>query len=84
MAACTVCDMYREVIEHPWSLPEDIHAALDLERGRDRVGCIALALPDFKKATPGAALEPGQHREVGCAARAFQCVAQRQRPAVVL
>ena len=23
-----VCDMYREAIEHPWSLPDDIHAAL--------------------------------------------------------
>ncbi|MBX7210645.1 MAG: c-type cytochrome [Verrucomicrobiaceae bacterium] len=31
-----VCDMYREVIEHPWSIPDDIHAALDLLRGRDR------------------------------------------------
>ncbi|HSI63480.1 MAG TPA: PVC-type heme-binding CxxCH protein [Candidatus Saccharimonadia bacterium] len=25
-----VCDMYREAIEHPWSLPDDIHAAIDL------------------------------------------------------
>ena len=24
-----VCDMYREVIEHPWSIPDDIHAAVD-------------------------------------------------------
>ncbi|MFN7564027.1 MAG: PVC-type heme-binding CxxCH protein, partial [Prosthecobacter sp.] len=31
-----VCDMYREVIEHPWSIPDDIHAAVDLLRGRDR------------------------------------------------
>ena len=31
-----VCDMYREVIEHPWSIPDDIHASLDLLRGRDR------------------------------------------------
>ena len=43
-----VCDMYREVIEHPWSLPEDIHAALDLERGRDRGRLYRLAPPDFK------------------------------------
>ena len=28
-----VCDMYREVIEHPWSIPDDIHAAVDLEAG---------------------------------------------------
>ena len=31
-----VCDMYREVIEHPWSIPDDIHAAVDLLRGRNR------------------------------------------------
>jgi putative membrane-bound dehydrogenase-like protein len=43
-----VCDMYREVIEHPWSLPEDIHAALDLERGRDRGRLYRFAPPDFK------------------------------------
>jgi putative membrane-bound dehydrogenase-like protein len=44
----TVCDMYREVIEHPWSLPEDIHAALDLERGRDKGRLYRLAPPGFK------------------------------------
>ena len=43
-----VCDMYREVIEHPWSLPDDIHAALDLERGRDRGRLYRLAPPDFQ------------------------------------
>ncbi len=48
-----VCDMYREVIEHPWSLPDDIHAALDLERGRDAGRLYRLAPPDFKpRATP--------------------------------
>jgi len=31
-----VCDMYREVIEHPWSIPDDIHAVVDLLRGRDK------------------------------------------------
>ncbi|MFN0078533.1 MAG: PVC-type heme-binding CxxCH protein [Prosthecobacter sp.] len=31
-----VCDMYREVIEHPWSIPDDIHSAVDLLRGRDK------------------------------------------------
>jgi putative membrane-bound dehydrogenase-like protein len=31
-----ICDMYREVIEHPWSIPDDIHAAVDLLRGRDK------------------------------------------------
>lgn len=43
-----VCDMYREVIEHPWSLPDDIHAALDLERGRDMGRLYRLTPPGFK------------------------------------
>jgi len=43
-----VCDMYREVIEHPWSVPDDIHAALDLQRGSDRGRLYRLAPPNFK------------------------------------
>lgn len=39
----TVCDMYREVIEHPWSIPDDIHAAVDLLRGRDKGRLFRLA-----------------------------------------
>ncbi len=31
-----VLDMYREFIEHPWSIPDDIHARLDLRSGSDR------------------------------------------------
>ena len=31
-----LCDMYREVIEHPWSLPENIKKLLDLNSGNDR------------------------------------------------
>ncbi|MEO6036132.1 MAG: PVC-type heme-binding CxxCH protein, partial [Verrucomicrobiota bacterium] len=31
-----VIDMYREVIEHPWSLPEQIKKHLDLNSGNDR------------------------------------------------
>lgn len=30
-----VADLYREAIEHPWSLPESYHARMDLQRGRD-------------------------------------------------
>jgi putative membrane-bound dehydrogenase-like protein len=43
-----VVDMYRETIEHPWSIPEDIKAALDLESGRDRGRLWRLAPPGFK------------------------------------
>jgi putative membrane-bound dehydrogenase-like protein len=31
-----VCDMYREVIEHPWSIPDEIKHHLDLNQGNDR------------------------------------------------
>lgn len=31
-----ICDMYREVIEHPWSIPEEIKKYLDLNSGNDR------------------------------------------------
>lgn len=31
-----ICDMYRETIEHPWSIPEGIKKHLDLNSGFDR------------------------------------------------
>ncbi len=44
-----VIDMYREVIEHPWSLPEQIKKHLDLNSGNDR-GRIYRVVPDnFKQ-----------------------------------
>ncbi|AMV37203.1 PVC-type heme-binding CxxCH protein [Planctomyces sp. SH-PL62] len=42
-----VLDMYRETIEHPWSIPEDILARLDLRSGEDRGRIYRLAPPDF-------------------------------------
>jgi putative membrane-bound dehydrogenase-like protein len=47
-----VLDMYRENIEHPWSIPEDIHAAVDLEAGRDMGRIWRLAPPEFKPPGP--------------------------------
>ncbi|HVW35745.1 MAG TPA: PVC-type heme-binding CxxCH protein, partial [Pirellulales bacterium] len=49
-----VCDMYRETIEHPWSIPDDIKEQLDLESGRDRGRIYRLAPKGFKppKFTP--------------------------------
>jgi len=56
-----VLDMYREVIEHPWSLPQGIKKHIDLNSGNDR-GRIWRIIPEgFKrpdapklgKATPG-------------------------------
>lgn len=44
-----IADMYREVIEHPWSLPESIKKHLDLNSGHDR-GRIYRIVPDnFKQ-----------------------------------
>ena len=44
-----MADMYREVIEHPWSLPESIKQHLDLNSGHDR-GRIYRIVPDgFKQ-----------------------------------
>ncbi len=34
--ALYIADMYREIIEHPWSLPESIKKHLDLNSGNDR------------------------------------------------
>jgi putative membrane-bound dehydrogenase-like protein len=31
-----ICDMYREIVEHPWSIPEEIKHHLDLNSGNDR------------------------------------------------
>jgi putative membrane-bound dehydrogenase-like protein len=42
-----VCDMYREVIEHPWSIPDEIKKHLDLNNGNDR-GRIYRLVPDEK------------------------------------
>ncbi len=47
-----VCDMYRETIEHPWSIPDDIKAHLDLESGRDRGRIYRLTPPKFHVPAP--------------------------------
>ena len=44
-------DMYREVIEHPWSLPEPLKSKLDLNSGNDR-GRIYRIAADGSKARP--------------------------------
>jgi putative membrane-bound dehydrogenase-like protein len=43
-----VLDMYREHIEHPWSIPDDIKAQLDLRSGSDRGRIYRLAPPGFR------------------------------------
>jgi putative membrane-bound dehydrogenase-like protein len=47
-----VLDMYRETIEHPWSIPDDIKQRLDLESGRDRGRIYRLAPAGFAPPKP--------------------------------
>ena len=47
-----VLDMYRETIEHPWSIPDDIKAQLDLSSGNDRGRIYRLAPPGFTAPKP--------------------------------
>ena len=88
----TVLDMYRETIEHPWSIPDDIRAQLDLRSGSDRGRIYRLTPPGFRRRpTPrlgraGTAelvrlLEHpnGWHRET-----AHRLLHQRQDPAAVV
>lgn len=46
-----VCDMYREIIEHPWSLPPGIKKHLDLNSGSDR-GRIYRIVPEHFRSPP--------------------------------
>lgn len=43
-----VLDMYRENIEHPWSIPDDIKAQLDLTSGKERGRIYRLVPPGFE------------------------------------
>lgn len=47
-----LCDMYRETIEHPWSIPDDIKRQLDLQSGRDLGRIYRLAPAGFRYAPP--------------------------------
>ncbi|PYM14757.1 MAG: hypothetical protein DME18_06045 [Verrucomicrobia bacterium] len=44
-----IADMYREVIEHPWSLPESIKKHLDLNSGNDRGRIYRIVPEGFKQ-----------------------------------
>jgi putative membrane-bound dehydrogenase-like protein len=47
-----VLDMYREVIEHPWSLPPGIKKHLDLNSGNDRGRIYRIVPEKFKRRGP--------------------------------
>ncbi|MEY4484736.1 MAG: hypothetical protein RL693_2188, partial [Verrucomicrobiota bacterium] len=46
-----VCDMYREVIEHPWAIPDEIKQHIDLNSGGDR-GRIYRIVPEGGPLSP--------------------------------
>jgi len=48
----TVLDMYRETIEHPWSIPDDIKAQLDLTSGKECGRLYRLTPPQFAVPNP--------------------------------
>jgi len=50
--ALYVLDMYRETIEHPYSIPEDIKKHLRLESGDDRGRIYRLVPPDWERPQP--------------------------------
>lgn len=52
-----VLDMYRETVEHPYSIPEEIKAHLHLTSGRDRGRIYRLVSPGMKRRTP---IKPGE------------------------
>jgi len=45
-------DMYRETIEHPVSIPDDIKALVDLESGYDKGRIWRLVPPDYRRVRP--------------------------------
>jgi putative membrane-bound dehydrogenase-like protein len=47
-----IIDMYRETIEHPWSLPENLKKFLDLNSGNDRGRIYRLAPDGFRQPKP--------------------------------
>lgn len=44
-----VIDMYREVIEHPWSIPPNLKKLVDLDSGRERGRIWRIAPENFKR-----------------------------------
>ena len=54
-----ICDMYREVIEHPWSIPDEIKKHIDLNSGNDR-GRIYRIVPEKGAERIGQKVELGK------------------------
>jgi putative membrane-bound dehydrogenase-like protein len=58
-----VIDMYREVIEHPWSIPPNLKKLVDLDSGRER-GRIWRIVPENFKRRPAPKLSKASSEEL--------------------
>ena len=61
-----VLDMYRETIEHPASIPEDIKAHLNLSSGDDRGRIYRLVAPDWSRTERGLTCRIRRRRSWWC------------------
>ncbi len=77
-----ICDVYREVIEHPASLPPEIKKHLDLTSGRDGVGCTGC--PRRIRAKALAQTGIGDDGGTRCDARIEERLASRHRGAAAV
>jgi len=59
-----ICDMYRETIEHPWSLPQGIKKHVDLDRGNDRGRIWRVVPTDYKRPAFSLGRDSGWQRTI--------------------
>jgi len=84
-------DMYREVIEHPWSIPESIKKHLDLNSGNDRGRIYRIvpdgfrqpALPQLSRASTSELVETLAHRNGWHRDTAARLLYERQDKAAI-
>ena len=86
-----VLDMYRETIEHPWSIPDDIRDRLDLRSGDDRGRIYRLSPPGFEpepapslgESTPAELVALLDHPDAWHRETAHRLIFERQDPDAV-
>ena len=89
--ALYIADMYREVIEHPWSLPHGIKQHIDLDSGNDRGRIYRIVpetfvqskLPRLGQATVGELVATLNHRNGWHRSTAARLLYERQNQAAV-
>jgi putative membrane-bound dehydrogenase-like protein len=86
-----VADMYRETIEHPWSMPEDIKAKMDLRNGMDRGRIYRIAprgfrmptIPNLARFTTPELVESLSHPDSWRRETAHRLIFERQDPSAI-